>query len=138
MVVGLGTLTSLDIRSYLGVDYRILSLDPWPMTYFLSFTIWILTIPLGIYYVGFIVACYWAWFVIPVFGGPQLSIHYAYGLSLFFNFLLLGTARANFKEIFKDVDSELSRGWLIFGSYYLMYTLALGFAWVWHKLGWFL
>jgi hypothetical protein len=96
----------------------------------------ILLVPLGIFYQGYILTCYWAWYIMPVFAVKQLSVHMAFGLCLTFNFFSLFLKHEDYTTKKKDCSEtdfiviKTLTNWGIL-------SLSLFAGWFWHWLALF-
>ena len=65
---------------------------------------------------GYVLSCLWAWFMVPQFGLPALSLVSAIGVSLVTTYMSSG--RRNGREIEKEF-----KGWAYFNNYVAYYFI---------------
>ena len=68
---------------------------------------------------GYVLSVLWAWFIVPTFGAPELSIPFAIGLALVVGFLTASNAKG------KEFDWLNAIGQLVFGP-----AMALLMGWI--------
>jgi hypothetical protein len=106
----------------------------------ISFICSILLFPFSTLFTGYVLSVLWGWFVVPVFHVQQLSIHYAYGLSLLISVLLFSVTSAVLIYNSSDADkkSSVEKSWTHSIAVWVGYGFALLVGWVWHSLGWYM
>lgn len=100
-----------------------------------AFLLWLVFLMSSYFYVGFVFSRLWAWFVVPVFGLPYLTVVQAVGINLVVNFLMARYPKDESKiedgQLVKvdGVDAITKRAtWLLL---YVSFTWGVG--WCWHR-----
>ena len=99
----------------------------------LGIIVLILTV-VGIAVKGFVIAILWGWFIVPIFGGPELSIMQAVGMAFTVQFIIHNLKRKDFDNAElsastteDDVKYELAKIalWFVGLGFGYIYTLFL-------------
>lgn len=94
------------------------------MIVFLVLVYLFVLMPLGVMWSGFALSKLWAWFLVPAFGVPPLSIPAAIGLALVVSYMTYQDTNADED---KDTKERVIKGALTLA---LKPAMALGFGWV--------
>jgi len=85
---------------------------------------WLLTATVGVMWVGYVLTILWGWFVVPLFGPPELTIPVALGLALVVGYVTKDGQQMKPEEDFGAVVLKVLLGLL------LRPAVALGVGWV--------